>query len=80
MIFPASTAPPRRSGGWPACFPSLYGRMLSFRALCAIIERIVGDKHPRYIAVGLGYSPKRRLQNWFDLFVLLDEVIVTGNK
>jgi hypothetical protein len=34
----------------------------------------------RYVAVGLGYSPKRRRQNWFDLFVLLDEVIVTRNK
>jgi hypothetical protein len=46
----------------------------------AIIERTVDGKHLRYVAVGLGYSPKRRRQNWFDLFVLLDEVIVTRNK
>jgi hypothetical protein len=48
-----------------------------FRHECAIIERAVDGKDLRYVAVGLGYSPKRRLQNWFDLFVLLDEVIVT---
>lgn len=51
-----------------------------FRHECAIIERAVAGKDLRYVAVGLGYSPKRRRQNWFDLFVLLDEAIVTRNK
>jgi hypothetical protein len=40
----------------------------------------VAGKDLRYVAVGLGYSSKRRRQNRFDLFVLLDEVIVTRNK
>jgi hypothetical protein len=52
----------------------------SFRHECDIIERAVAGKDLRYVAVGLGYSPKRRRQNRFDLFVLLDEVIVTRNK
>jgi LAS superfamily LD-carboxypeptidase LdcB len=51
-----------------------------FRHECAIIERTVSGEHLRYVAVGLGYSPKRKLQNWFDLFVLLDEAIVARNK
>lgn len=51
-----------------------------FRHECAIIERAVAGKDLRYVAVGLGYSPKRRPRNWFDLFVLLDDVIVTRNK
>jgi hypothetical protein len=52
----------------------------SFRHECDIIERAVAGKDLRYVAVGLGYSPKRRRQNRFDLFVLLDEVIVTRNE
>jgi hypothetical protein len=51
-----------------------------FRHECVIIERAVAGRDLRYVAVGLGYAPKRRHQNWFDLFVLLDEVIVTRNK
>jgi Beta-lactamase enzyme family len=51
-----------------------------FRHECSIIERTVSGEHLRYVAVGLGYSPKRKLQNWFDLFVLLDEAIVARNK
>jgi hypothetical protein len=51
-----------------------------FRHECAIIERVVAGKDLCYVAVSLGYSPKRRPRNWFDLFVLLDEVIVTRNK
>jgi hypothetical protein len=43
-------------------------------------HRAVAGKDLRYVAVGLAYSPKRRRHNGFDLFVLLDEVIVTRNK
>jgi hypothetical protein len=49
----------------------------SFRHECDIIERAVAEKVLRHVAVGLGYSPKRGRQNRFDLFVLLDEVVVT---
>jgi monoamine oxidase len=71
----------RRVGRDPTLVIAKFGKGNDdFRHECAIIERTVGDKHLRYVAVGLGYSPKRRLQNWFDLFILLDEVIVTRNK
>jgi hypothetical protein len=50
-----------------------------FRHECAIIERSAAGKDLRYVAVGLGYSPKRKRRNWFDHFVLLDEVIVERN-
>ena len=57
-----------------------HGATIAFRHECNIIERAVAEKDLRHVAVGLGYSPKRGRQNRFDLFVLLDEVIVTRNK
>jgi len=71
----------RRVGRAPSLVIAKFGLGNDdFRHECAIIERAVAGKDLRYVAVGLGYSPKRRRQNWFDLFVLLDEVIVTRNK
>lgn len=51
----------------------------SFSHDCAIIRRTVGGKHLRYVAVGLGSAPKRKRTDLHDLFVLLDDVIVTRN-
>ena len=47
---------------------------------CAIIERTVDGKHLRHVAVGLGSAPKRNRTDLRDLFVLLDEAIVTRNR
>ena len=47
---------------------------------CAIIERTVDGKHARHVAVGLGSAPKRNRTDLRDLFVLLDEAIVTRNR
>jgi len=71
----------RRVGRTPSLIIAKFGLGDDgFRHECAIIERAVAGKDLRYVAVGLGHSPKRRRRNWFDLFVLLDEVIVTRNK
>ncbi|MFO1206942.1 MAG: serine hydrolase [Burkholderiales bacterium] len=51
----------------------------SFSHDCAIIERTVDGKDLRYVAVGLGSAPNRRRVDLSDLFVLLDEAIVTRN-
>jgi hypothetical protein len=47
---------------------------------CAIIERTVAGKDLRYVAVGLGSAPNRKRKDLRDLFVLLDETIVTRNR
>jgi V8-like Glu-specific endopeptidase len=46
---------------------------------CALIERSVGGKTLRYVAVGLGSAPSRQRADLRDLFVLLDETIVQRN-
>jgi Beta-lactamase enzyme family len=51
----------------------------SFSHDCAIIERTVDGKDLRYVAVGLGSAPDRNRTDLSDLFVLLDETIVTRN-
>ncbi len=51
----------------------------SFSHDCAIIERSVAGKNLRYVAVGLGSAPARKRQDLRDLFVLLDDTIVTRN-
>ena len=51
----------------------------SFSHDCAIIERTVDGKDLRYVAVGLGSAPNRKRVDLSDLFVLLDETIVTRN-
>lgn len=51
----------------------------SFSHDCAIIERTVAGRHLRYVAVGLGSAPARKRQDLRDLFVLLDDTIVTRN-
>ena len=71
----------RRAGRVPSSVFAKFGRGDdSFRHECAIIKRTVAGKDLRYVAVGLGHSPIRSRQNWFDLFVMLDEAIVTRNK
>ena len=71
----------RRVGRTPSSVIAKFGLGNDgFRHECAIIERTVAGKPLRYVAVGLGYSPKRKRRNWFDLFVLLDEVIVERNR
>jgi hypothetical protein len=75
------TTIPRWAGRTPSSVIAKFGLDDDgFRHECAIIERTVAGKDLRYVAVGLGYSPKRKRQNWFDLFVLLDEAIVTRNR
>ena len=49
----------------------------SFSHDCAIVERTVDGKDLRYVAVGLGSAPNRNRTDLSDLFVLLDETIVT---
>ncbi len=44
---------------------------------CAIVERTVGGNDLRYVVVGLGSAPDRNRTDLSDLFVLLDEIIVT---
>jgi hypothetical protein len=51
----------------------------SFSHDCAIVERTVDGKDLRYVAVGLGSAPNRKRTDLADLFVLLDETIVTRN-
>jgi V8-like Glu-specific endopeptidase len=71
----------RRAGRTPSSVVAKFGLGDDgFRHECAIIERTVDGKDLRYVAVGLGYSPKRKRRNWFDHFVLLDEVIVERNR
>jgi monoamine oxidase len=52
----------------------------SFSHDCAIVERTVGGKRLRYVAVGLGSAPQRQRADLRDLFVLLDGAIVARNK
>jgi hypothetical protein len=40
----------------------------------------VAGKDLRYVAVGLGSAPKHKRKDLRDLFVLLDETIVTRNR
>jgi hypothetical protein len=71
----------RRVGRTPSLVIAKFGLGDDgFSHECAIIERTVAGKNLRYVAVGLGYPPKRSRLNWLGLFVLLDEVIVTRNK
>jgi hypothetical protein len=71
----------RNAGRVPSSVSAKFGRGDDgFSHECAIIRRTVAGKTLRYVAVGLGYSPKRDPQNWLDLFVLLDEAIVERNK
>ena len=71
----------RRVGRTPSSVIAKFGLGDDeFRHECAIIERTVAGKDLHYVAVGLGYSPKRKPENWFELFVLLDETIVERNK
>jgi V8-like Glu-specific endopeptidase len=51
----------------------------SFSHECAIVERTVGDKHLRYVVVGLGAAKGRR-RDLFSLFVRLDDAIVARNR
>ena len=71
----------RRVGRIPTLVVAKFGRGDdAFNHECAIIERTVAGKSLRYVAVGLGSVPRRDHQDLFDLFVLLDETIVTRNK
>jgi hypothetical protein len=51
----------------------------SFSHDCAIVERTVGGKRLRYVAVVLGSAPAPRRRDLSDLFVLLDAVVVARN-
>jgi len=51
----------------------------NFRHCCAIVERHVGGKDLRYVAVGLGSTPTRYPGDIRDLFLLLDDAIVRRN-
>jgi Beta-lactamase enzyme family len=46
---------------------------------CAIVERTVAGKALRYVAVGLGSAPARKREDLRELFVCLDDTIVTRN-
>jgi hypothetical protein len=71
----------RRVGRTPSSVIAKFGLGDDrFRHECAIIERAVAGKNLRYVAVGLGCSPKRSRLSWLGHFVLLDEAIVTRNK
>jgi hypothetical protein len=51
----------------------------SFSHDCAIVERTVGGKTLRYVAVGLGSARGRGRVDLDELFVRLDDTIVTRN-
>lgn len=51
----------------------------SFSHDSAIIERTAGSKHLRYAVVVLGSAPARNRQDFDQLVVLLDQVVVTHN-
>jgi monoamine oxidase len=71
----------RRVGRAPTLVIAKFGRGDDgFNHECAIIERTVAGKSLRYVAIGLGSAPKREHQDLFDLFVLLDETVVTRNR
>ena len=46
---------------------------------CGIVERTVGGKTLTYVVVGLGSLAAQNRQDLSDMFVLLDEAIVTRN-
>ncbi|OQY99665.1 MAG: hypothetical protein B6D41_01150 [Chloroflexi bacterium UTCFX4] len=52
----------------------------AFSHECAIVERTVGGKDLRYVVVGLGSAPDQDRRDLSDLFVLLDEAMVTRNS
>jgi hypothetical protein len=71
----------RKVGRDPTLVIAKFGRGDDgFNHECAIIERTVAGKPLRYVAIGLGSAPKRKHQDLFDLFVLLDETVVMRNK
>ena len=51
----------------------------SFSHDCAIVERTVAGKALRYVAVGLGSARGRRRADLDELFVQLDDTVVTRN-
>ena len=70
----------RRVGRDPVSVAAKFGRGDDgFDHECALVQRDVGGKRLRYVAVGLGSPKPKKHQDLLDLFVLLDEAIVVRN-